>query len=157
MKNTFPFLLLAALFSFGCQKDTSNDNTPTTPTNTDIMVQQAWKFNNAGADLDKNGTIDTDISSQLQSCSTDNTVTFVKDGTGVLDEGATKCSTTAPQTQAFTWSFANNETALNLAGNAVVGISGQFKILALDATKLSLSKDTTLVGVPVALIVNFKH
>lgn len=156
MKNTLPFLLPAVLFLFSCQKDTSN-NTTTTPTNTDILVQQSWKFNNAGADLDKNGTIDTDISSQIQSCVTDNTITFAKNGSGVVDEGATKCSTTAPQTQAFTWSFANSETALNLGGNAVVGINGQFKILALDATKLSLSKDTTLVGMPVALIVNFKH
>jgi hypothetical protein len=74
-----------------------------------------------------------------------------------VDAGTTKCDPSDPQSAAITWSFANNETALNIGGAGIIGISGQFKIVTLNETTLALSKDTTYQGASTALVVQLKH
>ena len=149
------FLILTisfSLFLFSCKKDST-----TSATKTDLITKAAWKFQDAGADMDKNGTIDLSISSQLQDCEKDNTLTLRADGTGILDEGATKCDPSDPQSSNVTWSFSNNESLLNFTGAGILGISGQFKILSLTETALSFSKDTTLNGTALSLLIQLKH
>jgi len=149
------FLILTmcfSLFLFSCKKDSS-----TSASKTDLITKAAWKYQDAGADIDKNGTIDLSISSQLQTCETDNTLTLRSDGTGTLDEGATKCDAADPQSSNVNWSFSNNETLLNFNGAGILGISGQFKILTLSETALSFSKDTTLNGTAISLLIQLKH
>lgn len=155
MKKTFSFILLAS-FIASCQKDGAKN---TEPTKTDVLVQSSWKFDNAGIDTNKDGTIEFDISSQIQACLKDNTITFTKNNTGTVDEGPTKCDPASPQTLPITWSFADNETSMNLGGNAIVGVNGKFKLLALTKDKLTLAKDTTVPLLPgtVQLVANFKH
>lgn len=149
------FILTVLLFAFySCSKKGSS---VTATSKTTFLAQQSWKFDNAGADPDKNGTIDVNLSSQIPACATDNTLTFSTNGSGVSDEGATKCSAGAPQTSPFTWSFASNETMMNITGSAIAGAGGQFKVLAVNGTLLSLSKDTVLAGINSAFIVNLKH
>ena len=122
-----------------------------------MITGLSWKHDNSGIDTDKNGTIDLQPPSGiLLSCVIDNSITFNANGSGTVDEGATKCNATDPQTSPFTWSFASGETALNINSGSA-GINGQFKILELSNTKLSISKDTTLNFFSVALVVNFKH
>src|SRR6476469_10372650 len=138
------FLILTmcfSLFLFSCKKDSS-----TSASKTDLITKAAWKYQDAGADIDKNGTIDLSISSQLQACETDNTLTLRADGTGTLDEGPTRCDPADPQSSNVNWNFSNNETIVNFSGAGILGISGQFKLLTLTETSLSLSKDTTLNG-----------
>ena len=155
MKNKFSALLIFFLAVLSCSKDESDPE----PTKTDILTQQTWKFDNAGVDIDKNGTIDNNLPpTVLPPCLTDNTISFVNDGSGTVDEGAEKCMPTDPQTTSFNWNFTENETAINISGNAVAGTNGgKFKILQLTETQLSLSKDTTFQGFSVAVIANFKH
>jgi hypothetical protein len=151
------YLLPALFLVIGCDDD-DEDDMPSGSAKTQTLTQTAWKFDNAGLDANKDGTIDTDVSGQINACVKDNTVKFEPNGTGTSDEGATKCPSSPSQTVPFTWAFASNETVLTISGNAVAGLGGQFKILTLTDTKLSLSKDTTvpLVG-NVALIANLKH
>jgi hypothetical protein len=149
------YLALTFCFSIimlSCKKDSS-----TSATKTDLITKAAWKYQDAGADIDKNGTIDLSISSQLQECEKDNTLTLKADGTGTLDEGATKCDPSDPQSSNVSWSFSNNETLLNFTGAGILGISGQFKILSLTETALSFSKDTTLNGTAISLLIQLKH
>ncbi|HJW16010.1 MAG TPA: hypothetical protein VJ499_02770 [Flavisolibacter sp.] len=149
------FLILTicfSLFLFSCKKDST-----TSATKTDLITKAAWKFQDAGADMDKNGTIDFSISSQLQDCEKDNTLMLHTDGTGILDEGATKCDPSDPQSSNVNWSFSNNESFLNFTGAGILGISGQFKILSLTETALSFSKDTTLNGTAISLLIQLKH
>ncbi len=157
MKNKLLALPLIGLAIFSCKKEESKSET----TKTDILVQQSWKFDNAGLDIDKNGAIDNPLPGDLTpSCLTDNTVSFAKDGTGTVDEGAERCDPADPQTSTFNWNFTDNETYINISGNAITGTNGgKFKILELSNTKFSLSKDTTFPGVPlsVTVIVNLKH
>lgn len=156
MRNIFILLSLATVVFSGCKKDDS-DPAPTT-SKTTILAQQSWKFNNAGLDPNKDGTIDTDVSNQIPDCLKDNILSFSTNGSGSLDEGAAKCNSGDPQTTPFTWNFVSNETLINVNGNAIAGKGGQYKVVALTNTQLSLSKDTTLpiVGAT-TFLVNMKH
>ncbi|HVG40475.1 MAG TPA: hypothetical protein VM888_02595 [Chitinophagaceae bacterium] len=155
MKHTILICLSFCLFVVSCKKN----DTKSEPTKTEIITQASWKYDNAGIDADRNGSIDfPPPSGILLPCVIDNTLTLSSNGTGLVDEGSTKCATTDLQSVPITWSFADNETALKIGGGSLLGVSGQFKILELSTTKLSLSKDTTvpILGT-VALIAILKH
>jgi hypothetical protein len=160
MKYSFFLFFILCLSFLSCDKDDSAKE----PTKTELVTQASWKYDNAGLDIDKNGSIDLAGTLFLQPCMTDFTLTLKSDGTGTMDEGPTKCDATDPQSEAITWSFANNETVLNIGSASLFGVSGQIKILELSATKLTLSIDTTLppniiplVSGPVALVATLKH
>lgn len=157
MKKALFLLAISGVTLFGCDKE--DDDQTEESQKTTLLVQQAWKFDNAGIDIDRNGTIETPLpAGTIQTCLADNTVTFAANGSGTVDEGPTKCATTAPQTSPFTWSFLTNETILNINGSVIAGTSGgQFKIVNLSSTQLSLSKDTAIFGQSVALVANLKH
>ena len=60
-------LFILSIFSFvffSCDKDDSS-SPGTTTSNTTILTQQSWTFNNAGLDPNKDGTIDQDLSTQV--------------------------------------------------------------------------------------------
>jgi len=161
MKYILPAACLC--FLLACNKDDDQDNqNPPAPTKTEMITSSSWKYESGGVDQDKNGTVDISFATTglLQPCMLDNTAMFNTGGTGTTDEGLTKCNVNAPQTSPFTWTFANSENSINVAGN-VLGLGGQFTIQALSATKLTLSKDTTISfgGTPanIALIVNLQH
>jgi hypothetical protein len=157
----FACILITAFWLTACDKDDEKKE----PTKTDLLSSQSWKYDNGGVDQDRNGTIDFTFASLsvLQPCILDNIGTFNANGTGVADEGATKCSTAAPQIIPFTWNFQNSETEINIQGPGLFGLGGKFTVKELSATAFSISKDTTvtLPGFPVpmniALIVNLKH
>src|ERR1700730_3706778 len=103
-KAWYMVLLLGLIISSSCKKSSSNNKT-----NTELLTQSTWKYDHAGIDLDNNGTIDSAVpASFLQSCDTDGTITFNTAGSGVVDEGPTKCNAASPQSVPFTWSFKNN-------------------------------------------------
>ncbi len=155
MKYSFFLLFIVTINAVGCKKDSSESSEET---KTEIITKSSWKYDNAGGDLDKNGSIDVPPpGALLQPCIIDNFIIFQANGTAIIDEGATKCDPLLTQTTAATWSFSNNETTLNLSGSGLVGLSGQFKILLLTNTQLHLSKDTTVTGIPLAFIVQLKH
>ncbi len=156
MKNKFLMLTLCGAALMGCEKE-ADDNEQSE--NTNLLVQQAWKFETAGIDVDKNGSIDAALPPEtLEPCLTDNSITFSANGNGTVDEGPTKCDAADPQTTSFTWSFAANETMMNISGDVIAGAEGgQFKIVTLSSTQLSLAKDTTFMGQPVSMIATLKH
>ena len=157
MRNKLFILFVILTFILSCKKKNSDLN-PTTQTKTSLLIQQTWKFNNAGLDPNKDGSIDQDISSFISPCLTDNTVSFSNNYSGTADEGASKCNANDPQTIPFTWGFLNNETVINITGNAIAGKGGQYKIITLSETQFSLSKDTTITGYgQTTFVVNLKH
>jgi hypothetical protein len=155
MKNKFPMLLLIAVFFLSCDK--KEDDPKAEDPKTVLITASAWRYENSGVDFPINGTIDAPLPFPLPPCATDNFLTLSANGTGTIDEGPTKCDPLVPQSTPATWSFASNQTVLNLGGSGFFGITGQFKILELSATKLHLSKDTTAAGLPVAIIIQLKH
>ena len=150
------FIFVCLLSLAACDKD---DN-PAPKSKTEMLASSSWKFNNAQVDADNNGTGDTGVPAGfLEACQTDNTLTFTATGSGTVDEGPSKCAMTDPQTIPFTWTFENNETIINFASAAFLGIGGEFKLLTLDDTELVLSKQLTIPGIPlpVTVIISFNH
>jgi len=148
-------LPLGFLINTGCQKDA--DGGTTKKTKTELIAQSSWKFDRAGLDLDNNGTIDSPLpAGVLQSCDTDGTLLFNSNGTGVGDEGPTRCDPANPQTVNFTWSLKNNETVINFSNVLFGGLSGDVKLIGVTDTKLTLEKDVT-AGVTVNVVVELKH
>jgi hypothetical protein len=149
-------LLLAAcicLFAMpftGCKKSNSKSRT-------ELLSQATWKYDNAGLDADRNGTVDAPLPAGfLQACDMDNTLTFRSDGTGIVDEGATKCISTNPQTAPFTWSFKDNEQTITFSNAVFGGLNGDVKVKTINENQLELHKEIN-AGVVVNVIIFLKH
>jgi hypothetical protein len=154
----FLFLLFATMVFTACKKKDGP------PTKTELLEEKPWVYNTAGVDQDNNNTIDQTLpSTYMQPCAIDNSYIFKSDGTGTIDEGATKCNTTTPQTSPFSWSFADNETSINLQSTALFGLGGKFKVLVLTDAAFEMRKDTTItipgvpIPLPVGIIIKLKH
>lgn len=128
MKKLFTIISFSiAIFFIGsCNK---NDSPP--PSNTDHIIRAAWKF-------DKATSGGFDVSSFIDNCYKDNTITFTANGNGTMDEGASKCDASDPQTVNFTWNFTNNGSTLNVTGGIIAGQSGSFTVLTLNETAMVL-------------------
>ena len=147
--------LLCLCFFVSCDKDDEK----TEPTKKDLLTASVWVYDNGGVDTNKDGTPDLGFSViGVPACMLDNKGTFKTDNTGINDEGATKCSASLPQQTSFNWAFTNNENNINITGSGLFGLGGDFKILTLTSTSLSLSKDTTIAPLgAVALVAILKH
>lgn len=122
------------------------------PSKTALIAQGTWKFSNAKA-----GT--TDISAFVQACQKDNIATFNINGTGQLDEGATKCNAGDPQVANFSWAFQANETQLFISTPLFTGGSSLFSLITLSTTQLVVSQNLNL-GPPFGtqnVVVTFIH
>ena len=151
----FMLLCCVALATTNCKK-----NNNSTKSKTELISSSSWKYESAGIDADNNGTGETPIpSGMLATCDTDNLLIFMANGTGTVDEGSTKCAAGDPQTTSFNWTFASNETEINISAVVFAGVSGGFKIITLTDTQLVLSKPLTIPGVPipVTVVATFKH
>lgn len=160
MKAFSFFVFLVTAFTFGgCQKDDSSPSTP--KTKTELITSSSWKYNDAKIDTDNNGTGDQAIPAGfIESCQTDNKITFSSNGSGNVDEGPTKCDAADPQTFPFTWSFTSNETMINFSSALFAGIGGDFKVVSLTETELVISQQVSILPPPlpaVSVIATFKH
>ncbi|HUC79631.1 MAG TPA: lipocalin family protein [Flavisolibacter sp.] len=158
LPSLFCLVLFGALFS--CKK--KSDPEENLQVKTDYITASAWVYENAGIDNNRDGTIDLPISSlapgMIQACQADNRLTFRKDNTATADEGPTKCNSTDQQSTTFNWSFADNETNLTISNNVFSLLNGKSKIVTLNATSLSLSRDTAVAPFGnVTLVVILKH
>ncbi|HSB91823.1 MAG TPA: lipocalin family protein [Flavitalea sp.] len=147
-------LCIAVLAS--CSKNDDNDKEPTP---SQLLTNVAWKYDNAGIDANGDGTIDTALpDGTIEDCDKDNTYTFMDDGTGTMDEGATKCDGSSPQTVPFNYSLNSNGTVINFPDTVISGISGDVSIKKLTATQLVLSKSIEIgIPIPVTVVVELKH
>ena len=156
---SFSILLVSALVSGGCQKEDSSS--PSTKTKTELLTSSSWKYNDAKIDTDNNGTGDQAIPAGfVESCQTDNKITFTSNGSGTIDEGPTKCDAADPQTLPFTWSFTTNETMINFSSALFAGIGGDFKVVSLTETDLVISQQVSILPPPlpaVSIVATFKH
>ena len=139
-------VILVSPYYTGCSK---SDSKPS-KTNTELITQGSWKFSNA-----KVGG--NDVSAFLQACQKDNILVFAAAGTGSLDEGPTKCNSSDPQTNPFTWNFASGETMLHVSTVLFTGGSSDFTIVSLTDSQLVLSQNITVSGSTQNAVVTFVH
>lgn len=154
MKPTVLALLFVCAFA-GCSKDDSGNG----PTRTQILIGGAWRFHDAGIDVDNNNTIDAPIPDLvLEDCDLDNTFTFRNDGTGFYDEGATRCDPADPQTAEFGWSFTDNDQKITLTQIDFGGLEATFDVRAINEQRLLLSQSVDVgLPVPVTVLLDFRH
>jgi hypothetical protein len=141
-------IFFISAFILACKKD-SNNNNNTTKTKTELITSSTWKFDNA-----KLGIVD--VSGFFDDCEKDNTVTFVSNGKGNIDEGLTKCDAADPQTVPFDWNFGNNETTIHTTTPLFPGTS-DFTISALSQTQLAVARDTVIAGITQSFVITLKH
>jgi len=138
-------LSLPILLFSNCHK---NDSPP--PSNTDYITKAPWKFSSAKAS-------GIDVTAQIPSCYKDNTITFVANGTGTINEGADVC--VPPSLPSFTWVFQNNGTQINMSVPLVSGGSEIFTVILLNDVNFVVSQSITIPPspTPVNVEITFVH
>jgi len=148
--------MAASLMTFmliwtACSKSNSNNSS----SNMTLMTQAVWKYDTSGFDLTGDGKIDYP-DTIAQPCFKDNTYQFKKDSTVIVDEGATKCNSSDPQTATFAWSMtSSNPPILKSDANAI--LANGVTVTVLNSTQLQVYKDTTILGISVRYIIALKH
>jgi hypothetical protein len=154
MKNTFTrigsIVLVISLVLGSCKKEKDEDNTPAPKTKTELISTGTWKFSSATA----NGL---PVSSQLQTCQKDNILTFQANGTGNINEGASKCNSGDPDNTTFNWNFASSETVLHVDKIFFTGGANDYNIVELTETSLKGSQTIEFNGTPFTVTVSFIH
>ena len=141
-------LVFFLVFNSGCSKN--EDSSPAAKTKTELITKAAWKFSDAKVS-------GVSVSSFLQTCQKDNILTFSAAGTGIADEGATKCAPTDVQANPFTWSFQTSETVLFVSTPFFAGGSSTFTIVSLTDTELVVSQNITVSGATQNAVITFVH
>jgi hypothetical protein len=151
MFRKFVFAIAAActlLFS-SCQKDDDNDE----PSGQEILTSGQWKITGATANppltIPGVGTI-SDIYNTpfVKACFKDNYYVFNANGTAEINEGATKCNDSDPQSDPTTWSLSADEKELTIDGNT-------FTVLELSTNKMRLNGSMPVQGVSISGEVTF--
>jgi hypothetical protein len=157
MKNYFLLLSLASAFAFtSCSDDKKKEDPKPTPapaaTKTQLISAKDWKMTKQTMNM--NGSGDIDITNTFYTaCELDNLQRFAANGTYTVDEGATKCDPSDPQTFASgTWAFTNNETKLKITEGADVS---EVDIVELTATKVVVKESGTEQGMTYTAITTF--
>lgn len=154
--TTFKTLVFAlfVIMAFSCKKS-KDEAPPVVKTKTDLITTTSWKVQKLQADLNNDGTPETDVSGFTKACQLDNIYTFKSNGTGTTDESTTKCNSGDPQSGDFTWSFKSNETILS--GNLGF-FTGDGAIKTLNETNLVFSYDDNFgTAVTYKVFVTLQH
>jgi len=124
-----------------------NDNPP--PSNTDYITKSSWKFSSAKAGS-------TDVTANVPACFKDNTMLFVANGSGSINENTIVCSPASPAS--FTWVFQNDGHEINMSTPIVSGGSGVFTIVLLNDVSLVVSQTMTIAPYPATTVeLTFTH
>lgn len=141
------FLLLGALALGSCKK--SNDNSPASPSKTDLLTAKNWRITMATVTL-----AGSPLPGAIEKCSLDDFLKFSADKSLVHDEGATKCDPTDPQTDKGTWSMPS-DAKLTVALPSSSYPDGTFDIKELSATTMHLYMSDTQSGVTLTYDLTF--
>jgi hypothetical protein len=128
MKHFFLFIAAFFIIINACNKK----DKPVTKTS--LLTSGPWVVTAVVSDEDGNGTYELNDYLSFESCYKDNFYTFKESGQLEINEGATKCSSTDPQTDAVTWQLSNNDTTLKIDADT-------YSVLMLNNTTLQLKQD----------------
>lgn len=159
MKKYVFALLSIGTILYACKKD--DDKKPDDAnTKMTLVTSATWKYDTVGIDTNKDGVADSPLPAGygVATCDKDNTVTFKSDSTGIINAGTVKCNSTDPQTSPFKWWFKDNGATIYTPDNVFsAGVTGDFKVGELTATRLRLIKDyPTPIGT-YTLVLDLKH
>ena len=127
-------LFLGALALGSCKK---NDNSPASPSKTDLLTAKNWRVSADTRTTIVNGQpVVTDAYATYPACDRDDFYKFNSDNLVVRDEGLFKCNASTAQTLVGPWSFNSDETQLRYLP---LGYSTRpNEIIELSASKLHI-------------------
>lgn len=150
MKKAMLIAAGAAVLAIAACKKGDNGKAVTT---SELITASTWAYDTITLDLNKDGVADSELPNGfVQTCDLDNTITFKSDGTGVSDEGPTKCADSLPQSSPFTWALTSKDT-LTITGYPQIYLNGPIAIRQLTNTSLVLLKEVNFLY-PFALNAN---
>jgi hypothetical protein len=150
MKNITILLAITIVCAagFSCKKDEKSK------TKGELLTTGSWHVTaytvDPALDWDGNGSVETNVYAIMDECIKDDHTTFHSDGSGELDEGATKCDDGDPQTVPLTWVFSQNETQLTVQGV-------KYLIETLTETQLVIKDIETISAVTYTHTVTLSH
>lgn len=157
MKKVLPALCLFALaISTSCKKDDNNPGS-SSGNKSSTLSSGKWKIISSTASYTVAGQQfnNIDIFTPLPGCQKDDLFLFNGDGTCTKDEGASKCSSSAPQTSdAGTWQLLNNENQLK--GN-VNGFEVTADIVEFSNAGMKLNYTTNISGIATNTTTTYQH
>lgn len=83
------------------------------------------------------------VSEPAQACELDNIIEFKTGDVYTVDEGATKCDPSSPQTSSGTYALSSTGTTLNI-NDPSTSISVAFEVLELTQTRLRIKANNVL-------------
>jgi hypothetical protein len=149
------FNALLGLFFFvlvlaGCDKDEDPE-----PTKEDMLRAKNWNITAAKAVVTVAGSpIEFDYYNVLLACQKDNLLQFKENDALIMDEGASKCTPTAPQTSQGTWTLTENATTgdvITVNGNILLSFGlvstapRNLNVLTLDNQNLKVSFSESVI------------
>ena len=157
MKRVILYLLIASagIASTSCKKDTVAA-TPA-PTKTELLTNKNWVLTAETVSPGINvggGTVITDLYGQMQACSKDDFIRFETPNVYKEDEGATKCSSSSPQTTTGTWVFNADQTIITTTSQGSTPQS--LNIVELTGTSLKVTATEALNGVNYTITATFR-
>jgi hypothetical protein len=131
-----------------CGKKDDPTPTPSFSAKTTLLTTPKWRITAVAATTTfGTQTVTSDGYTGQPACVKDDYIKFNTDLTAVKDEGATKCSTSSPQSRPATWSFNSSETEITTVDPSVpagsVGNTITAEVLQLTSTALQLRTTTT--------------
>jgi hypothetical protein len=146
-------LFLAALALGSCKKD--NENSPSTPSKTDLLTSKSWRPTAASISVTVAGT--TTSLGNLDACSADDFFKFSTDKSMVHDEGATKCDPADPQMEKGTWDMpSDSKLTITPPSSSSSLVDGTFDVKELTATDMHLTSTQTQSGASYTIDVTMK-
>ncbi len=146
--NYYILILVSTLtlsFFSSCKKNQEKTEGPEPePTKTELITQEEWKITDIkmSPGITYGGLTFTDGGMFLEECVKDNKYTFNSDHTTTMNEGTTKCDSTAEQEiQEGTWEFNEDETKMIFSDSDFLG---QLEMERLTTEELVLSRIETL-------------
>jgi len=152
MKKTLLFCGAILLFTAACKK---NDDDNNNKTKTENLTTGNWYLRSSTFTMSIMGVDSTyDGMADMEACEKDNFYTFLGGGVAKMDEGATKCDASDPQTETGTWALLNNETKLAING---AGVTDTADILELNGSTLKLQATSSFMGFTLKNTMTFGH
>jgi len=141
MKKLF-LLALAATALSACKKDSN-----AMPSKTELLTTPKWRIT-AETETVKNaqtgGSSTTTVFDRyagMTACVRDNFHKFNVDKSWIIDEGASKCLSTAPQSGSSTWNFNSDQTKLLVPSPSLPATTAEVDIVELTSSTLRLRVD----------------
>lgn len=146
MKRLLVFMMGGVALFSSCKKDDKSSGS--TSATFSAIADKKWQL--TAYSMTYMGS-KTDAYDLMSSCSRDNLWTMRSDKTNLLDEGATKCSSSDPQTKVEgTWELRSGDKEIYLKGFSSTGATGitdmTLTIVEISATTLKVKYTTTVNG-----------